>query len=89
LAANTPIEDRHSEGYCNVTDGYLFGVFDGHAGVACSQAISERLFNYIAVNLLSPTLLEQFCKRMENPSEKLELVNFLKHHSTYFNKVGG
>lgn len=87
LAANRPIEDRHSEGYCNATDGYLFGVFDGHGGVANAQAVSERLFNYIAVNLLNTSLLEKFCKRVNKGSEPLELVKFLTHSDTYFSKV--
>lgn len=87
MGANYPIEDRHSEGYCKATDGYLFGVFDGHAGVANSQAVSERLFNYIAINLLNTSLLEAFCKRLTGLSEPLDLVKFLTHKNTYFNKV--
>ena len=87
LAANSPIEDRHAEGYCNATDGFLFGVFDGHGGVANAQAVSERLFNYIAINLLNPNLLAQFCERMALPNEELNLIDFLTHSTTYFNKV--
>lgn len=87
LAANNPIEDRHSEGYCNGTDGFLFGVFDGHGGVANAQAVSERLFNYIAVNLLNTSLLEKFCERMSDPNATLDLVKFLTHSDKYFNKV--
>lgn len=87
LAANTPIEDRHTEGYCNATDGFLFGVFDGHGGTANAQAVSERLFNYIAVNLLDPSLLAGFCERMTRSKEELDLVKFLTHNTTYFSKV--
>ena len=89
LAANNPIEDRHSEGYCNGTDGFLFGIFDGHAGVANAQAVSERLFNYIAVNLLSPDQLTSFCDRMNKSQEEPNLIKFLTHNTTYFNKVRG
>ncbi|XP_067933454.1 pyruvate dehydrogenase [acetyl-transferring]-phosphatase 1, mitochondrial-like [Watersipora subatra] len=85
LAANSPIEDRHSEGYCNDTDGFLFGIFDGHAGVANAQAVSERLFSYIAINLLNPAQLESFCKKMSK-GEEANLVRFLTHGNTYFNK---
>lgn len=38
-------------------DKYLFGVFDGHAGCACAQALKDRLFKYIAVALADPTKL--------------------------------
>lgn len=87
LAANTPIEDRNSEGYCNATDGYLFGIFDGHAGVANAQAVSERIFNYIAINLLNASEIKQFYHSMEDSNNELKLVNFLTHNATYFNSV--
>ncbi|KAL4234038.1 [Pyruvate dehydrogenase [acetyl-transferring]]-phosphatase 1 [Mactra antiquata] len=58
LAANHPIEDRAAEIRLKIhpdapTSQYLFGMFDGHAGCACAQVVSERLFSYIAV-MLSP-----------------------------------
>ena len=34
------------------TDGVLYGVYDGHGGCACAQAVKERLLTYIAVALL-------------------------------------
>ncbi|XP_002742408.1 pyruvate dehydrogenase [acetyl-transferring]-phosphatase 1, mitochondrial-like [Saccoglossus kowalevskii] len=52
LAANRPVEDRRSAATCLRSGGLLFGVFDGHAGTACSQAVSERLFDYIATSIL-------------------------------------
>ncbi|RMC08971.1 hypothetical protein DUI87_13968 [Hirundo rustica rustica] len=37
----------------------MFGVFDGHAGAACAQAVSERLLHYIAVSLMPRQSLEE------------------------------
>ncbi|NXS14567.1 PDP2 phosphatase, partial [Neodrepanis coruscans] len=59
LASNSPIEDRRSAATCLQTAGMMFGVFDGHAGPACAQAVSQRLLHYIAVSLLSRSSLEQ------------------------------
>ncbi|NXM67431.1 PDP2 phosphatase, partial [Serilophus lunatus] len=59
LASNSPMEDRRSAATCLQTAGMLFGVFDGHAGAACAQAVSDRLLHYIAVSLLSRPSLEQ------------------------------
>lgn len=44
LAANSPVEDRRGVAACLQTNGLMFGVFDGHGGHACAQAVSERLF---------------------------------------------
>ncbi|NXW84665.1 PDP2 phosphatase, partial [Alopecoenas beccarii] len=59
LASNTPVEDRRSAATCLQTKGMMFGVFDGHAGSACAQAVSERLLHYIAVSLMSRQTLEE------------------------------
>lgn len=59
LESNRPVEDRAAEARCVYTTGNLFGVFDGHAGPACAQAVSERLFQYIGLSLLPPRLLQQ------------------------------
>ncbi|KAG5857003.1 hypothetical protein ANANG_G00013910 [Anguilla anguilla] len=59
LPANAPIEDRRSVATCLQTRGMLMGVFDGHAGCACAQALSERLFYYIAVSLLPHDTLQE------------------------------
>jgi len=58
LESNSPVEDRAAEARCIYTTGNLFGVFDGHAGPACAQATSERLFQYIGLSLLPPHVLE-------------------------------
>lgn len=59
LESNSPVEDRAAEARCVYTTGNLFGVFDGHAGPACAQATSERLFQYIGLSLLPPHMLEE------------------------------
>lgn len=70
LASNTPVEDRRSAATCLQTKGMMFGVFDGHAGSACAQAVSERLLHYIAVSLMSRQTLED----MELAAECLKPV---------------
>ncbi|PNJ61132.1 PDP2 isoform 3, partial [Pongo abelii] len=42
LAANSPVEDRRGVASCLQTNGLMFGIFDGHGGHACAQAVSER-----------------------------------------------
>ena len=41
LASNSPIEDSHAEAKVSIgpegKGGYLFGIYDGHAGAACGQ----------------------------------------------------
>lgn len=54
LASNSPIEDSRTEGSCVHTSGLLVGIFDGHAGPACSQVISKRLMRYLAASLVPP-----------------------------------
>ena len=62
LGANSPPEDRQAQAKCLHSDTYLFGVFDGHGGYYCSDTISQRLFDYIAVNLLTSKQLEDKVK---------------------------
>ncbi|KAK3605697.1 hypothetical protein CHS0354_013494 [Potamilus streckersoni] len=72
LASNTPIEDRHAQAKLNTaTNQYLFGIYDGHAGCACSQALSERLFHYIALTMLPPYMLEQVKNGAVDPRSDL------------------
>uniref|UniRef100_A0A0B6YV59 PPM-type phosphatase domain-containing protein n=1 Tax=Arion vulgaris TaxID=1028688 RepID=A0A0B6YV59_9EUPU len=59
LQANKPIEDRHIEAKLTGTNKYLFGVFDGHSGCACAQALKERLFRYIAISMADSNKLNQ------------------------------
>uniref|UniRef100_A0A8C5PMQ7 [Pyruvate dehydrogenase [acetyl-transferring]]-phosphatase 2, mitochondrial n=1 Tax=Leptobrachium leishanense TaxID=445787 RepID=A0A8C5PMQ7_9ANUR len=79
LASNTPSEDRRSAATCLHTKGNLFGVFDGHAGSACAQSISERLFYYIAVSLMSQETLEEIEFAREHMKPVLPILQWHKH----------
>lgn len=65
LASNNPVEDRLAEAKLLSPGTFLFGVFDGHAGSACAQAISERLFHYLAVFLTSSEVLEPYANQLK------------------------
>ncbi|XP_061450218.1 pyruvate dehydrogenase [acetyl-transferring]-phosphatase 2, mitochondrial [Rhineura floridana] len=84
LAANTPSEDRRSAATCLQTRGMMFGVFDGHAGYACAQSVSERLFFYIAVSLLSQQTLEEIESAMESMKPVLPILQWHKHPNDRF-----
>lgn len=76
LAANNPIEDRSAEiqlklGQSDNAGQYLFGIFDGHAGCACAQVLSERLFSYIAVMLSPIEVLENIRHQKTDPCDDL------------------
>ncbi|NWX98424.1 PDP2 phosphatase, partial [Nothoprocta ornata] len=79
LASNTPIEDRRSAATCLQSRGMMFGVFDGHAGSACAQAVSERLLHYIAVSLLSRQTLEEMELAVESMKPILPMLQLHKH----------
>lgn len=79
LAANSPVEDRQGVASCLQTHGLMFGIFDGHGGHACAQAVSERLFSYMAVSLMSQQTLEQMEEAMENMKPLLPILQWLKH----------
>ncbi|KAK3085335.1 hypothetical protein FSP39_001683 [Pinctada imbricata] len=62
IPSNDPIEDRDVHGQLSISkhsSPYLFGVYDGHAGSACSQTLCDRLFQYIAVSLSPYEILEK------------------------------
>ncbi|XP_053305627.1 pyruvate dehydrogenase [acetyl-transferring]-phosphatase 2, mitochondrial [Spea bombifrons] len=79
LASNTPCEDRRSAATCLQAKGHMFGVFDGHAGSACAQSISERLFYYIAVSLMSQETLEEMEFAREHLKPVLPILQWHKH----------
>lgn len=62
LGSNNPPEDRYAQAKFLHSDVYLFGVFDGHGGYYCSDTITQRLYDYIALNLLSTKKLEDKLK---------------------------
>ncbi|XP_004704908.1 pyruvate dehydrogenase [acetyl-transferring]-phosphatase 2, mitochondrial [Echinops telfairi] len=79
LAANSPVEDRRGVAACLQTGGLMFGIFDGHGGHACAQAVSERLFYYVAVSLMSHQTLEQMEAAMESMKPLLPILQWHKH----------
>ncbi|XP_052060113.1 pyruvate dehydrogenase [acetyl-transferring]-phosphatase 1, mitochondrial-like [Mytilus californianus] len=84
LPANKPIEDRDT--VAKLTHGeknkYIFGVYDGHGGSSCSQALSERLFNYISVSMSTQDILKDIA--CENHGHD-KLVDWYPYQSQYFN----
>jgi len=82
LASNNPTEDRRAAAELVQTGGGLFAVFDGHAGSACAQSLSERLFSYIAVSLLSTDEFEQYSQLMRSESPP-QLVNKYRFREDY------
>ncbi|XP_047451654.1 pyruvate dehydrogenase [acetyl-transferring]-phosphatase 2, mitochondrial [Mugil cephalus] len=83
LAANTPNEDRRSAATCLQSKGMLFGVFDGHGGWACAQAVSERLLYYVAVAMMPKHSLEELEKCMERGRPVPPILQWHKHHSDF------
>lgn len=77
LASNHPIEDTRSEASCIQTSGILMGIFDGHGGSSCAQVISKRLYQYIALCLLSPNQLQSYLTshEMKQPLELIQSYN--------------
>ncbi|KAF4107502.1 hypothetical protein G5714_011866 [Onychostoma macrolepis] len=68
---------------CLQSRGMLFGVFDGHAGSACAQAVSERLFYYIAVSLLPLRTLTEIEEAVESERPILPVLQWHKHPNDY------
>ncbi len=62
------LEDRQAQARMRSIDSYmyLFGVFDGHGGPWCSDAVGQRLFEYIAVTLYPPNELEAIMRKGRN-----------------------
>ncbi|CAF0769500.1 unnamed protein product [Rotaria sp. Silwood1] len=86
LGANNPSEDRQAQARIRSNDSnmYLFGVFDGHGGPWCSDAVNQRLFQYIAVSLRPPNDLETIMQQARTmPSHDHRNVSSLLLHSYY------
>ncbi|XP_076061984.1 pyruvate dehydrogenase [acetyl-transferring]-phosphatase 1-like protein, mitochondrial isoform X2 [Oratosquilla oratoria] len=66
LASNVPIEDKLAAARCLWTTGFLFGVFDGHAGPECSIVVAKRLFDYVAAALLPKSSLQRLLATWKN-----------------------
>ncbi|CAJ1051228.1 pyruvate dehydrogenase -phosphatase 1%2C mitochondrial-like [Notolabrus celidotus] [Xyrichtys novacula] len=80
LPSNHPGEDRRSSATCLPgRGGVLFGVFDGHAGPACAQAVSHRLFYYIAVATLQLRILAELERAVEEGRAVPPLLEWHKY----------
>lgn len=53
----------------------LYGVFDGHAGCACAQTVSDRLLSYIAVALADHKVLTGISDGRIDPTTELVRVH--------------
>ncbi|KAJ8259572.1 hypothetical protein GJAV_G00170980, partial [Gymnothorax javanicus] len=89
VSSNSPSEDRRSVATCLQSRGMLFGVFDGHAGHACAQAVSERLFYYIAVSLLPLKTLLDIEEAVENDRPVFPMLQWHKHPNDYVSTDAG
>uniref|UniRef100_UPI0025AE6A46 pyruvate dehydrogenase [acetyl-transferring]-phosphatase 1, mitochondrial-like isoform X4 n=1 Tax=Doryrhamphus excisus TaxID=161450 RepID=UPI0025AE6A46 len=80
LSSNHPGEDyRSSATFLSDGGGVLFGVFDGHGGPACAQAVSQRLFYYITVATLPLKTLVELERAVEEERAVPPLLEWLKH----------
>ena len=85
LGSNFPCEDRRRQARLTHTNGTLYAVFDGHGGLACAQAVSERLFEYIAVSLLPVEKQEEYSHSLKTDSG-MELLNWHYNNNDYSNE---
>lgn len=65
------------------SQGMLFGVFDGHGGWACAQAVSERLLYYIAVAMMPKKSVEELERCMEHGRPVPPILQWYKHHADF------
>ncbi|KAJ0065690.1 hypothetical protein NL108_016235 [Boleophthalmus pectinirostris] len=80
LPSNHPSEDRRSSATCLPgRGGVMFGVFDGHAGAACAQAVSHRLFYYMTVAMLPLRTLGEMESAVEEDRPAPPLLEWHRH----------
>lgn len=90
LPSNQPSEDRRSSAtYLPGRGGVMFGVFDGHAGSACAQAVNHRLFYYISVATLPLKVLGEMECAMEEERPLPPLLEWHKHPRDHSEMEGG
>ncbi|EDW66207.1 pyruvate dehydrogenase [acetyl-transferring]-phosphatase 1, mitochondrial [Drosophila virilis] len=75
LGSNSPCEDSRTEASLMFRNGFICGVFDGHAGAACGQVVSKRLLRYISAGTLPRQVLKQQLK------QGCDSQSFLKCHN--------
>ena len=71
VQSNKPIEDRDVQGRLVHGTASMFGVFDGHAGCACAQAVRDRLLSYIAVAMADHQVLKDIRDGVTDPTTDL------------------
>ncbi|EDV99931.1 pyruvate dehydrogenase [acetyl-transferring]-phosphatase 1, mitochondrial [Drosophila grimshawi] len=76
LGSNSPCEDTRTEASLLYRNGFMCGVFDGHAGAACGQVVSKRLLRYISAGTLPRQVLREQMKQGNCSSQ-----SFLKCHN--------
>uniref|UniRef100_A0A915E5I2 PPM-type phosphatase domain-containing protein n=1 Tax=Ditylenchus dipsaci TaxID=166011 RepID=A0A915E5I2_9BILA len=86
LGANRPVEDFFSASKCLSSNAYFLGVFDGHAGAACSRHVSTRLYDYLSAAILPKhkvvdiaTLADRLQWTFSNADQKLPPVIMDSH----------
>ncbi|XP_035488005.2 pyruvate dehydrogenase [acetyl-transferring]-phosphatase 1, mitochondrial-like isoform X2 [Scophthalmus maximus] len=90
LPSNHPGEDCRSSATCLPgCDGVLLGVFDGHAGPACANTVSQRLFYYIAVAMLPLRVLAEIELAVEEERAVPPLLEWYKHPQDHNCPDGG
>lgn len=90
LPSNLPGEDRRSSATCLPgRGGALFGVFDGHAGASCADAVSQRLFYYVTVATLPLRVLAELERAVEEERAVPPLLEWHKHPHDHGPDGGG
>ncbi|KAH8338823.1 hypothetical protein KR074_001562, partial [Drosophila pseudoananassae] len=63
LGSNSPCEDSRTEASLLHRNGFICGIFDGHAGAACGQVVSKRLLRYVSAATLPRQVLRKQVKK--------------------------
>ncbi|XP_017051925.1 pyruvate dehydrogenase [acetyl-transferring]-phosphatase 1, mitochondrial [Drosophila ficusphila] len=63
LGSNSPCEDSRTEASFLHRNGFICGIFDGHAGAACGQVVSKRLLRYVSAATLPRQVLREQMKQ--------------------------
>ncbi|XP_043659838.1 pyruvate dehydrogenase [acetyl-transferring]-phosphatase 1, mitochondrial isoform X3 [Drosophila teissieri] len=75
LGSNSPCEDSRTEASLLHRNGFICGIFDGHAGAACGQVVSKRLLRYVSAATLPRQVLQEQMK------QGADSQSFLKCHN--------
>jgi len=75
LGSNWPCEDSRTEASFLHRNGFICGIFDGHAGAACGQVVSKRLLRYVSAATLPRQVLREQMK------QGADSQSFLKCHN--------